>query len=1560
MIINNTHVQGIFIYSPDVEYERGDFVVSGDSIHICTAANPTNLANRTVKGIDPAKDSTGNFKMYPGDKVSTAKEYYDYVNGRLSWEFKSSALEVEQALGMEPGTFPNNVVSSRDALPRAVHEGDAYKVGTPTTGYEYAYIPYHEDKYISGNVLNEILQDTFFGVNEEGLITNYVISNGLDDEGNEIIDYSIGGSISNIENGRILDAIMKSPDLNNGMFNVSRSLSEIATLVDRSSEVESVLVKQYTYIDSGVGNKRVRIQELIDPVIGSISYRWAEGNSVSASPYSSTRVYFLNEVAFYDRKAWISNYDNNSDHTPGEDGYWDEYNGDWAYTSITGWTSNYENSSRVVLKQLNSIKSYYAKKIQELEATRQQLVGTFCNREVDMNYVDTRSTTDGTEYDLEAGVNVRMHSSWQYVRSSEGELLNTLRISTLSDAVSLVSSTPFADTYLDPRVINANTVIKVGTRTSFTYSYHRAGDRTNGWIHGRTMDNLLNDFGVSSFSDIFRCPAEEYDDLLLLSPDFPFTVILKDTISGDLSVSKYLQVSQEWELGETLLENSGAGDELTEINYEDLLYNESLLRSSTSLLHATGNPWLVESGSLVSTPEYCTIAPYITSINVGGQIKYLLRPYCSYNVEENDPDLGRVTRDITANPGDLDILNGQDFMYLSEHFDSLSDSFLSGYNNTTVSVWNYLSLGPTIYMTDVKYNVGAIVFDPINPGQLYRCIQTSNTPFPPVSDASYWSSIGSSLEVDNYIPSYENIFNPYEFIDIYNATNDSVVSVSFNPSCFHFDAYINNDPITAVGETIPNVTPFTGMFCIMYPTSGVNGEGNHIDLSGNQSSLAFDIHNAYYAYFDFRDEICHMIRANNEENLDLDGTIAARLFDLIVPYLTGSTQLEDKTTLQQLIGSNITDVDLGNAVSTSLYMNCFNQVFTPELGIFVKVCSRGGQDEYVINTKTYQGVDEYHPVFSSSEFLDKLETSRISYSSTIYTYSPTFPSSASSWLGLCGLAVNDFKGVFVRHLVRSGSNPRQDYLYYMTNDSLLSGYNFRGPERSSGIYYYDNVNSSEDLIFCQDKYCFLTSSSGTPGSAIDPFVDVFSQTPVSEISDTRGLSISSSIIMNISSMDDLQKVLSSFKPGFSIIVTDGSKYYKYGSGVILDLGTTTPDLVTEATYIGGLSYLYNLNRYYFPSAVVKCVDNNNFPQEYRLACNSELTRKGTDGWKTAQGPLTQTLEILGQDTMAAGLDLTNTDVSLQDLMIHKNLSLRVVCKKEIEGVVHYYINGNYWALGNPPVDDSEYPDTISGDYIFNSYHDLPDAFDLGKVRAKTQEGGEMSWYVVQNNVGWLDINIESNGQFFDENLGFYVYPWWTTNRTGYINEDEALHDYLHTCFVVHPNDTNKWIGIVYESDKTYSPGDEIVWNSKKWRCLSGCTGEEPVDGSDYWVYSGDPIFDALTYIPSETSLISNVNPTVPFRLVTKVGSTNGYFVALNTRSSDFGTTCIATFLLEIPIPGTTMIKTHTLTLDLQTDGQYYVDDNTWLSVSHQSGDDSKRTILVHGGTIRNIYYRYRL
>ena len=133
MIINNKSVRGIYPYNESAEYEKGDFVVDGDCIFICTANYPTDTDLNTVKGqkpIENGKINTSNYKAYPGDLVIDPEEYYEIVQ-----------------------------------------QG---KTGV-------------EDKYVSSQVLNEVLRKSFFGIDEAGVITDYVLYTSEDNT----YDYSI-------------------------------------------------------------------------------------------------------------------------------------------------------------------------------------------------------------------------------------------------------------------------------------------------------------------------------------------------------------------------------------------------------------------------------------------------------------------------------------------------------------------------------------------------------------------------------------------------------------------------------------------------------------------------------------------------------------------------------------------------------------------------------------------------------------------------------------------------------------------------------------------------------------------------------------------------------------------------------------------------------------------------------------------------------------------------------------------------------------------------------------------------------------------------------------------------------------------------------------------------------------------------------------------------------------------------------------------------------------------------------------------------------------------------
>lgn len=273
MILNNTHIQGIFLYKDDIEYEKGDFVVSGNSIYICTAGNP-NTGNNTVLGKDPSTDSE-NYVVYLGDSLKNIEEYFSYIEN------------------------PSE----------------------------------NEDKILTADLLSQILNKYMIGFDEKGVIADYIYEDTVGDGG-----ISVSQNLSEFISGstdKILDTIIKSDEINNATFKISRGLSEIKDIFPAQYEqvpqddLEYLILRQYTYTNevpipksdeggeddsgeeddsksnleelfpecfsnSGGGDdpnpdpgpeeetgdpdtSLYRLQELVDPVQGFTAYRYAKG-----------------------------------------------------------------------------------------------------------------------------------------------------------------------------------------------------------------------------------------------------------------------------------------------------------------------------------------------------------------------------------------------------------------------------------------------------------------------------------------------------------------------------------------------------------------------------------------------------------------------------------------------------------------------------------------------------------------------------------------------------------------------------------------------------------------------------------------------------------------------------------------------------------------------------------------------------------------------------------------------------------------------------------------------------------------------------------------------------------------------------------------------------------------------------------------------------------------------------------------------------------------------------------------------------------------------------------
>lgn len=234
MILNNTHVQGIFLYKDDIEYEKGDFVVSGSSIYICTAKNPS-TENNTVLGKDPSTDSE-NFTIYLGDSIKNIDEYFSYVNN------------------------PGEDVSG--------------------------------DKLLTAELLSQILNTYMIGFDEKGIIGEYIHQDTVG--GSLVISNGLSKFVSGDANN-ILDTIIKTEEINNATLKISRSLEELKGIfpsqyIENTTSEEDrayLILRQYTYTNgiTEEDNDEVvpatdtifRLQELIDPIQGLTAYRHARG-----------------------------------------------------------------------------------------------------------------------------------------------------------------------------------------------------------------------------------------------------------------------------------------------------------------------------------------------------------------------------------------------------------------------------------------------------------------------------------------------------------------------------------------------------------------------------------------------------------------------------------------------------------------------------------------------------------------------------------------------------------------------------------------------------------------------------------------------------------------------------------------------------------------------------------------------------------------------------------------------------------------------------------------------------------------------------------------------------------------------------------------------------------------------------------------------------------------------------------------------------------------------------------------------------------------------------------
>lgn len=217
MIINNNHVQGIFVFNPKdstIIYEKDDFVVHKQNIYIC----------------EPKYGSTVSYSGSPDEEDDILKFFSDnftvYLGGeRASWEdFKNRY----------------NNLSNIDS-----------------------------DPIITCSSIVEILKKIVFGIDSDGIIDGYVDLSGSSDDLVDLLNLSDNSNINILDQIILLDL----PEFNNILLKVDRNLlNPYLPTLENNENNSYVILKQYTYRE---GNNYIRVQEIIDHINGVCLYRYS-------------------------------------------------------------------------------------------------------------------------------------------------------------------------------------------------------------------------------------------------------------------------------------------------------------------------------------------------------------------------------------------------------------------------------------------------------------------------------------------------------------------------------------------------------------------------------------------------------------------------------------------------------------------------------------------------------------------------------------------------------------------------------------------------------------------------------------------------------------------------------------------------------------------------------------------------------------------------------------------------------------------------------------------------------------------------------------------------------------------------------------------------------------------------------------------------------------------------------------------------------------------------------------------------------------------------------------
>ena len=330
MIINGQRVQGLFIYNS--ESSSIEFTKND----LVVSGDNIYICNvESISGIDPATDTSFEYyQPYPGSKIITASEFFTYVkNGR----------EV--------------------------------------------------DKYVSSQAIKGILQGYQFGLDMEGVITDWIDKNG---------DTTL---ILSSPTDRPLDNLMLTETLNRGMVKVSHELSQIVdgTVSDKSFstifgflEKEGVdyqlLLSQYTYKSSST--MYVRVQEMTSPLTGVSVYRYMTWESGSFPSDGNV---------------------------------------------ISGWRNVFSYSSAIKSK-LDALQDYYVNLARQRKAQVDALVGSFRFREVYSGGNSVTGLESGIYTVCVRGIDQNQHYISESVVVKVGDTSYDLYLNNISGHLSITSS----------------------------------------------------------------------------------------------------------------------------------------------------------------------------------------------------------------------------------------------------------------------------------------------------------------------------------------------------------------------------------------------------------------------------------------------------------------------------------------------------------------------------------------------------------------------------------------------------------------------------------------------------------------------------------------------------------------------------------------------------------------------------------------------------------------------------------------------------------------------------------------------------------------------------------------------------------------------------------------------------------------------------------------------------------------------------------------------------------------------------------------------------------------